>query len=154
MTGFGVLSWPELRFGAEPQLLSYGILELSGNENFNHRLGVLLKKFAQVLEEFLPQAVAIEEIFLGKNTQSAFKLGHARGVIIAACSLRSIPVFEYATRSIKKGLTGQGGAEKIQVQQVLKLFLKIQEDFPLDASDALATAYHHGVQETQKRMGL
>ncbi len=118
--------------------------------DFHQRLYLLGLGFREVLEKYKPDAVAIENIFLGKNADSAFKLGHARGVITYEMLLKKLLVFEYSTRLIKKTVTGSGGAEKEQVQDVLKMLLKISSFTHLDASDAVAVAYHHAVTEIAK----
>src|SRR5690606_34206106 len=89
-----------------------------------------------------PSAVVIERIFLGRNADSAFKLGHARGVCLQAAAAAGVEVFEYAARHVKKAVTGSGAAEKEHVKLIVENLLGIRTEF-LDASDALALAVTH-----------
>lgn len=145
IAGFGVLEYSS---DGDIFHIANGALDLRGD--FHQRLHGLGLGFREVLKKYQPQAVAIENIFLGKNADSAFKLGHARGVITYEMLLQDLPVFEYSTRLIKKTVTGSGGAEKEQVQDMLKMLLKISSFTHLDASDAVAVAYHHAVAEMAK----
>jgi crossover junction endodeoxyribonuclease RuvC len=91
-----------------------------------------------------PDAVSIETVFAGKNVASAVKLAHARGALVLAAARRSLPVFEYAPRLVKKALVGYGQAEKPQVRaMVLSLLARQRARVPLDAADALALAICH-----------
>ncbi len=152
IAGFGVL---EYSANGDIFHIGHGVLDVrtSGpatEADFHQRLYRLGVGFRGIIEKYKPESVAVENIFLGKNADSAFKLGHARGVITYEMLLQSLPVFEYSTRLIKKTVTGSGGAEKEQVQDVLKLLLKISSFTNLDASDAVAVAYQHAVAEIVK----
>ncbi len=152
IAGFGVLEYTP---SGDIFHIAHGALDVrtSGRTtetDFHQRLYRLGLGFREVLEKYKPEAVAVENIFLGKNADSAFKLGHARGVITYEMLLKGLSVFEYSTRLIKKTVTGSGGAEKEQVQDVLKVLLKIPSFTHLDASDAVAVAYHHAVAEIVK----
>jgi crossover junction endodeoxyribonuclease RuvC len=95
--------------------------------------------------EYRPTECAIEQIFVHKSAQSALKLGHARGVAIAAVMTSRIPLFEYAPRQIKQAIVGKGSAEKTQVQHMIQILLSLKEKPQADAADALAVAlcHHH-----------
>ena len=120
-----------------------GVIYLEGESTFAARLARLQTELQKVIETYKPSSVAIERVFLGKSADSAFKLGHARGVAMAAAGQQHLKVYEYATRHVKKVLTGSGAATKEQVQFVVESLLnkKVRE---LDASDALAVALCHG----------
>jgi crossover junction endodeoxyribonuclease RuvC len=92
---------------------------------------------------FTPDAVALEDIFYGKNVKSLIKLGHVRGVIILAASHSNIPVFEYTPLEVKKAVVGYGRAEKSQVQKMVRTILNLDKLPPVDTSDALAVAICH-----------
>jgi crossover junction endodeoxyribonuclease RuvC len=96
-----------------------------------------------VIEETKPDAIAIEDIFYGKNVQSLIKQGHVRGVAILAGKNNEIDTFEYSPMEIKKAIVGYGRAEKAQVQKMAKTILKLPELPPSDAADALAVAICH-----------
>lgn len=117
-----------------------------GDMSLVHRLAEMGRGLREVLARHVPDHVAVEKIFLGKNADSAFKLGHARGVLLYEASLAGSEVMEYATRSVKKGVTGNGGASKEDVQHVLLSLLKLSRIQRIDASDALALAVHHASQ--------
>ncbi len=126
--------------------LEYGVLKFDGNENLSQRLLEIGQGVRGLFEEYKPQHVSIEKIFLGKNADSAFKLGHARGVVIYEALLQKVEVYEYATRVVKKGITGNGGADKEHVRSVIQNIFKIPPVKSLDASDALALACFHSTQ--------
>lgn len=128
------------------KVVEIGVYKFNQNLDLNHRLADVGAGMNELLHTYKPNQVSLEKIFLGKNADSAFKLGHARGVVIYQCVDRKIPLFEYATRVVKKGITGRGSAEKEQVRATLEAYLKIEKIKSLDASDALALAVHHGLQ--------
>jgi crossover junction endodeoxyribonuclease RuvC len=107
------------------------------------RLKLIYDGLCQVIREYAPAAVAVEQIFLAKNALSALKLGHARGTALLAGVNHDLPVFEYSALQVKSAVVGYGKAEKIQVQQMVKTLLKLPELAQEDASDALAVAICH-----------
>ncbi|WP_305097929.1 crossover junction endodeoxyribonuclease RuvC [Croceibacterium aestuarii] len=104
------------------------------------RLHHLYAAIAAVIELHAPDRAAVEEVFLNKNPQSTLKLAQARGTVLAACGRAGIPVSEHAARLVKKAVVGTGGAEKAQVQAMLKVLLPGAEVQGGDAADALAVA--------------
>lgn len=148
ITGFGILRVDRDRI----EHISHGVILLDAELGFAGRMKELGSAFREVMAKYKPQQVVIEKIFLGKNADSAFKLGHARGVIMYEAGLGDSEVFEYATRVVKKGVTGNGGASKEDVQAVLKAILKIQAINRIDASDALAMACHHAFEMKKQRI--
>ena len=107
------------------------------------RLAVLDRELAEVVARYGPDAGAVEEVFVNANPQSTLKLGQARGVCLLALARAGLPVSEYATRLVKKALVGAGGAEKAQVQAMLKVLLPGVKLAGADAADALAVAITH-----------
>ena len=95
---------------------------------------------AAVIDTYSPDRAAIEEVFVNKNAQSTLKLAQARGAVLAACGRASVPVAEHAARLVKKAVVGTGGAEKEQVQAMLKVLLPGVTVAGADAADALAVA--------------
>lgn len=140
--GIGVLEFDRDRI----RHLYHGVIDVRRSVTFYDRLVQLGQYFDELCLKYKPDVVVIEQIFLGKNADSAFKLGHARGVCMFHSLNRGAEVVEYATRVVKKTVTGHGGAEKEQVQRALEKLLQVQIEGAIDASDALALAYHHGVQ--------
>jgi crossover junction endodeoxyribonuclease RuvC len=148
ITGFGLV---KVEHG-HIEHVSHGVIVMDADGTFPARMMELGTAFRQLMEKHRPQQVSIEKIFLGKNADSAFKLGHARGVAMYEAVRGGAQVFEYATRLVKKGVTGDGGASKEQVQTVLKAILRLQKIDRLDASDALAMACHHAYQLQKARV--
>lgn len=140
--GYGVLG---VR-GKNPELVVMGVLKLNGFETHYKRLHLIYKRVEALVAQYLPDELAIEAPFFGKNVQSMLKLGRAQGVAMAAALSRDVPIAEYAPLSIKRVVTGSGSATKERVANMLKHLLKIPEEkMPhlLDATDALAAALAH-----------
>jgi crossover junction endodeoxyribonuclease RuvC len=117
-------------------------------------LGRIFTGLSELVAAERPAEVAVEQVFMAKNAASALKLGHARGAAIAAVVTAELPVFEYTPRSVKHALVGTGGAEKEQVQHMVRLILGIQTPLALDASDALAVALCHAhTRANAQRLG-
>lgn len=126
--------------------IEYGVLKFDADENLTTRLLQIGNEVRDLIQTYKPRHISLEKIFLGKNADSAFKMGHARGVVIYHCLNLKAEVYEYATRVVKKGITGNGGAEKEHVRLVVQNMLKIPPVKSLDASDALAMACYHAMQ--------
>jgi crossover junction endodeoxyribonuclease RuvC len=136
----------------KPYMLAMGVLELNKYEDHYLRLRRIFERIISLIDEFLPDELAIESPFFGKNVQSMLKLGRAQGVAMAAALSRDIPIFEYAPLKIKMAITGNGRAAKEQVADLLQRFLKIPKEnmLPqLDATDGLAAALCHFLQSNR-----
>lgn len=131
-------------------------LKLLDAEDFPARLGLLCEGLEAALDQWQPQQVAIETVFMDKSATSALKLGHARGAALATVVRRRIPISEYAPRVIKQSLVGRGAADKQQVQHMVRLLLNLPEmKLQADAADALAVALTHAhMSATSARIGL
>ncbi len=146
--GYGVLGVK----GKTPELIVMGVIKLSRFESHYLRLARIYERVGSLVAQYLPDELAIEAPFFGKNVQSMLKLGRAQGVAMAAALARDIPIFEYAPRSIKQSVTGQGAASKEQVANMLKHILNISPDKMtdiLDATDALAAALTHFYEQSK-----
>ena len=146
--GYGVIGVK----GKKPEVVVMGVIQLSKFESHYKRLHRIYERVTGLVEQYLPDELAIEAPFFGKNVQSMLKLGRAQGVAMAAALCRDIPIAEYAPLSIKQSVTGSGSASKERVAEMLRHILKIpKENMPhlLDATDALAAALTH-FYETQK----
>lgn len=104
------------------------------------RLAHLQAELAQVIAEHRPARAACEEVFVNKNPQSTLKLAQARGAVLAACGAAGVEVREHAARKVKQAVVGTGGADKTQVQAMLKVLLPGARVAGADAADALAVA--------------
>ena len=128
------------------QVVAMGVIRLAKFENHYMRLRRIYDRVLALVEQYLPDEMAIEAPFFGKNVQSMLKLGRAQGVAMAAALSRDIPITEYEPRKIKMSITGNGAASKEQVQEMLRRMLNIPKEnlLPeLDATDALAAALCH-----------
>lgn len=107
------------------------------------RLYCIYREISQLIQEHQPHEAAVEEVFVSKNVSSAIKLGHARGAAICAVASAGVEVHEYTPASIKQAVVGNGRAEKLQVQHMVKILLGLQGRLQADAADALAVAICH-----------
>ena len=146
--GYGLLQVKD----GKVSYLALGVLKLNKYEDHYLRLRKIFERTQGLIDEFLPDELAIEAPFVGKNVQSMLKLGHAQGCAIAAAVIRDIPISEYAPQKIKMAITGNGHAVKEQVADMIGRILKIpQEDLvpQMDATDALAVAYCHYLETSR-----
>ncbi|MEC8443152.1 MAG: crossover junction endodeoxyribonuclease RuvC [Pseudomonadota bacterium] len=139
VTGFGVINAPG---GQKVEYITSGCIR-AGTGPLPERLQTIYQGVSQLIEEYCPQEFAIEQVFMGRNADSALKLGQARGVAILAAQLQSLPVHEYAPRTIKQAVAGTGAADKAQVQYMVQRLLKLPGLPQSDAADALAIALCH-----------
>ena len=123
--------------------ISNGEIKAKRKELFSKSLKNIYHNLTEIINHASPDAIALEDIFYGKNIKSLIKLGHVRGVAILAASQSNIPIFEYTPLEVKKAVVGYGRAEKGQVQKMVKAILKLDELPTADASDALAVAICH-----------
>lgn len=140
--GYGLLGV----LNRKPKMIAMGVIQLSKFESHYMRLHRIYDRVIGLVDEFLPDEMAIEAPFFGKNVQSMLKLGRAQGVAMAAALARDVPITEYEPRKIKMAITGNGAASKEQVQEMLRRILDIPKEqlLPqLDATDALAVAMCH-----------
>ena len=140
--GYGILGIK----GKKPSMIAMGVIELNKFESHYLRLSRIFERVTMLVEQYLPDEMAIEAPFFGKNVQSMLKLGRAQGVAMAAALSRDVPIAEYEPRKIKMAITGNGAASKEQVQEMLRRILDIPREnlLPqLDATDALAAALCH-----------
>ena len=145
MLGYGVI---RTKGKNHAELVVLGVIELKKYKDHYLKLKAIYERVQQLVDQYLPDDVAIEAPFFGKNVQSMLKLGRAQGVAMAAALSRSVPIFEYAPRKIKLAITGQGNASKEQVAAMLKSILKVNslDTDNLDATDGLAAAVCHFFQ--------
>lgn len=131
------------------RMLAMGVIDLRRVADPYLKLGRIHERIISVIDAFLPDELAIEAPFFGKNVQSMLKLGRAQGVVIAAAISRQIPIHEYAPMEIKQAITGRGSASKEQVASLMQRMLNISDETMLpylDATDALAAAYCHHIR--------
>lgn len=135
--------------GNRAKLVAMGVIDLRKCNDMYMKLGEIFTRVQGLINSFLPDELAIEAPFFGKNVQSMLKLGRAQGVAIAAAISRQVPIHEYAPLKIKMAITGNGAASKEQVAEMLRRMLNISADeMPrfMDATDALGAAFCHFIQ--------
>ncbi|MCT4588360.1 MAG: crossover junction endodeoxyribonuclease RuvC [Carboxylicivirga sp.] len=148
--GYGIIR----SVGSKADMVTMGVLELHKYGDHYLKLQKIFERVVQLVDTYHPDELAIEAPFYGKNVQSMLKLGRAQGVAMAAALSRSLPIFEYAPLRIKQAITGNGRASKEQVAMLLQNMLKLKE-IPkyLDATDGLAAAYCHFLQNQKINIG-
>ncbi|MES2732216.1 MAG: crossover junction endodeoxyribonuclease RuvC [Bacteroidota bacterium] len=129
----------------EMKLIQYGVIHLSKYSNHEIKLKKIFERITQIIDEYLPDEMALEAPFYGKNVQSMLKLGRAQGVAMAAALAREIPIVEYEPKKVKLSVTGNGNSSKEQVAHMLRILLKFEQapEELLDATDAIAVAVCH-----------
>lgn len=132
--------------GNSLEYIASGVIRM-GTRPFPERLQTIYTCLGEIIDEYRPDKVAVEEVFMGRNASSALKLGQARGAAIVACTVQKLPVSEYSPRRVKQALVGKGQAEKKQVQQMVKSLLRLSRVPAEDAADALAVAICHANTE-------
>ncbi len=141
-TGYGLIDSD----GQHARYIASGCVRVSGN-NLPEKLGLIFNELSALIDEYQPQQLAIENVFMHRNADSALKLGQARGAAICAGVTRKLPVAEYAPREIKQAVVGKGSADKQQVQHMVRVLLSLSETPQADAADALAIALCHSYKQ-------
>lgn len=139
ITGFAVIDSD----GRKSTHVDSGCIRLDTKLPVPQRLGDLYQEVAAIVERHRPSALAIEQVFLAKNADSALKLGQARGAAICAAVTRGLSVHEYSARMVKQSVVGTGAADKEQVQHMVRLILRLAQPPTADQADALAIALAH-----------
>ncbi|MBQ3909043.1 MAG: crossover junction endodeoxyribonuclease RuvC [Bacteroidaceae bacterium] len=145
LMGYGVLRVADRK----AEMLALGVIDLRKYADHYLKLGRIFERVSGIIDSYLPDELAIEAPFFGKNVQSMLKLGRAQGVAMAAAIHRQVPITEYAPMKIKMAITGNGSASKEQVAYMLQQMLHLKPEEMgryLDATDALGAAYCHYLQ--------
>ncbi len=141
IVGCGVVKHERSEFA----LMGYGAVTTDKDMPFNERLKKIYTDLTELLVRFKPDAVSIEKLYFNTNQKTAIDVAQARGVIVLAVENLGIPIYEYTPLQVKQSIVGYGRAEKIQVQNMTKMFLHLDKiPKPDDAADALALAICHG----------
>lgn len=123
----------------------YDAVKTPAKMMFSKRLLSISEQLEELIKIYKPDAYAVEELFFNTNVKTAIMVGHGRGIVVLAAAKAGIPVFEYTPLQVKQAVTGYGRADKNQVQQMVKILLKLKEiPKPDDVADALAIAICHG----------
>lgn len=138
ITGYGVIEVT----GTKAAYVASGCVR-TGNGSLPERLKAIFEGISEVVATYSPQEMAVEQVFVHKNVDSALKLGQARGAAICAGVMQALPVAEYTPREVKQAIVGTGAAAKEQVQHMVRMLLKLPDLPQADAADALALALCH-----------
>jgi crossover junction endodeoxyribonuclease RuvC len=139
-TGYGIVDSD----GQDHRVVTFGALRLPAKNAFSQKLVEIHKKVAQLIHDYSPNFVAVEDQFYLTNFKSVLKLGQIKGAVILAAAQARVPIIEYSPLAIKNAVTGYGRAEKHQVQVMVRNILRMKEEAkPHDAADALALAICH-----------
>ena len=138
ITGYGVID----QVGQRLEYQASGVVRTEAGE-LPGRLAILFNGVCEMVEQFRPEAAAVEKVFVNVNPQSTLLLGQARGALIAALTHMGLPVFEYTALQVKQAVVGNGHADKVQVQHMVKRLLNLPAEPSADAADALACAICH-----------
>lgn len=137
--GYGVIAG-----GMQPQLVDAGLIETWPDEPMSARLVTLYEGVVELIAEFHPDALAIEQLFFARNVTTAIAVGQARGVVLLAAAQANVPIAEYTPSEIKHAIAGYGKADKPQMQEMVRMILNLQSvPQPDDVADALAIAICH-----------
>ena len=139
--GFGLIEAMNGRFSS----IAYGAIRTEAGLPLSKRLNIIYDDLRDMLEQFSPEAVAIEELFFNTNITTGISVAHGRGVMLLACHQKGVPIYEYTPLQVKQSVVGYGRAEKRQVMEMVKNLLRLEKvPRPDDAADALAIALCHG----------
>jgi crossover junction endodeoxyribonuclease RuvC len=142
--GTALLGYGLIRGQDSPAILEFGAIETSPSAAPAERLVTIYDALVEIISEFAPDVVAVEQLFFAQNTTTALAVGQARGVALLAASKSDIPVFEYKPTEVKLAIAGYGRADKLQIQQMVQTILNLENlPQPDDAADALAVAICH-----------
>ncbi len=147
--GYGVIEADNQKL----RLIQYGTLTTPAGQPMPQRLRAIYQGMNQLMDIYQPEDVAFEELFFSKNITTGINVSHARGVALLAVVQRTENLYEYTPMQIKQAVTGYGGADKHQVQQMVKILLNMKEIArPDDAADAIAVALTHANSMNMKKL--
>ncbi len=141
ITGYGLIT--EADDGA-PVAIDFGVIVTPANLSMPNRLALIYNRLNEIILLHRPESGAVEKLFFQRNVTTALSVGQARGVALLAMAQSGVNVAEYTPMEIKQAVSGYGGADKYQIQQMVRVLLRLQDiPRPDDAADALAVAICH-----------
>jgi len=141
LTGWGLIESTDKK---SVSLIDYGCIRTKPDRGLGERLKVIYQDLLNIIQSHKAEALALEELFFSKEARTVAAVAQARGAVLLSAAVSGIPIFEYNPRHVKMAMTGYGSADKNQIQQMVKMFLKMSEiPKPDDAADALAIAICH-----------
>lgn len=142
--GFAIIGYGVIEKDRDIKVVDYGVITTPKDDNITKRLETSYNAIVALIDKFKPDAIAIEELFYFKNQTTIINVAQARGIIVLACAQSKIPIYEYTPLQVKQAITGNGRAEKKQIQFMVTNILGLAKvPKPDDAADALAIAITH-----------
>lgn len=129
--------------GRDASYVTSGVIKASASGPFHHRLKHIYESLVGIIREYRPDDIVVEKIFFAKGVKAALSLGHARGIVLLAAAAEDVSLHECSALQVKKAVVGYGRAEKSQVQEMVKMILRIRGTLSPDSADALALALCH-----------
>lgn len=140
--GIALMGWAVLDKENEIELKDYGCIETSKLKSNQQRILILFENLNKIIAKYKPQIVVLEKLFFNTNAKTALSIGEARGIVKVSSAINKLPLHEFTPLQIKNTITGYGRATKKQVQEMIKVTLKLKEiPKPDDSADAIAIAY-------------
>jgi len=140
ITGWGIVEGD----GDDLKMVAGGVITTAAGTPLPERLQIIYRELTEIVKKWQPELAAIEELFFSKNAKTALAVGHGRGAAMLALANANLTITEYKPLEVKQAVTGYGGADKKQIQQMVKLLLSLDDvPRPDDAADALAIAICH-----------
>lgn len=140
-TGYGIL---REQASGQLEVINYGVIQTAADQPMPERLLELYRQLNEIILLHRPDSGAVEKLFFQRNVRTAISVGQGRGVILLALANHGLPVAEYTPLEVKQAVAGYGGAEKRQVQEMVRMLLDLDRiPQPDDAADALAIAICH-----------
>ena len=136
--------------GNKFKLINSGAILTEAKESFPLRLEKIYNDLTQIIEEYKPEAMSIEELFFNNNAKTAINVAQARGVILITARIHKIPTYEYTPLQVKQAVTGYGRADKMQVQRMVKMILNEEKLPKLTDSMAIGICHAHSAKFAQK----
>lgn len=146
-TGYGIIE----KTGSRTVFVTCGVIRAGEKAALYDRLLLIHRGLSEVMEKYRPSVAAVEDVFVAVNPRTAIKLGHARGVAILAAMQHGLSIHDYSSKLVKQAVVGYGQADKQQMQQMVRVLLKLNSSPSQDAADALAVAICHANKETIAR---
>ena len=143
--GIAIVGWGVIEFsGNKMKPLAYGAITTPAHTPITQRLKTIYDELSLIIDKYKPEAMAVEELFFNTNVKTAITVAHARGIVLLCASQKAVPDFEYTPLQVKQALTGYGRADKMQIQNMVKIMLGLNAvPKPDDTADALAIAICH-----------
>lgn len=142
--GTGIMGFGVVDTGRQPVMVDAGVIRTNAHQPEPERLLIIFDALQEIVKTTKPHAVSVEKLFFARNVTTAMTVAQARGVVLLVAQQHNLPIFEYTPMQIKQSLTGYGKADKKQMQEMVRIMLKLKDvPKPDDCADALAAALTH-----------